>query len=606
MSAPKLVLVLALAGAACAGEEPTPGTATGTAPATRAGTPDNELLVDEAEARGVDHVNVCGGAEKATILEANGAGVALLDLGGDDDLDLVFAQGMPSLDALQSGPGADLIVYENDGRGHFTRLTGPGLSGWWTGLASGDIDGDGDADLVAGGFGSLVVLLQDEQGALVVHNRLLPDDPARVIEVGRERAPGAPPDWVSSLALFDADRDGRLDLYVGLYLDLDPVEPPSGALGEGSLAIPCRWKGYDVYCGPRGLAAQPDALLFGRGDGLFEERPGSLAAVPSGYTLAVAPFDADSDGDTDLVVACDSSPNLLLVNDGAGHFEDHGWSAGIALSIDGRAEAGMGVAVGDVDRDGRMDLAVTNFSDEPTELFLAADVGFENATYRYGLGAATRPLLSWGAHLVDFDGDGWLELFSANGHVYPQADEAHTGTTYAQADSLWALGPEPRARALLPTSRASLLFAPSSTRGSAVGDLDGDGAPDLVLSRLDGPPALGMNRAYKTQRLAVRLLGPQAPQASGPRTPADGLGARAVLVLPGADQVGLLGEVQTAVGYQSASSPWLHFGLGQAESYAALHVFWPSGTRETLEHGAAGRRLWIREGAGIVREEALP
>jgi hypothetical protein len=136
-----------------------------------------------------------------------------------------------------------------------------------------------------------------------------------------------------------------------------------------------------------------------------------------------------------------ASANALLVNDGRGHFTDHGYAAGIALSQDGRAEAGMGLASGDVDRDGRLDLAVTNFSDEPTELYLGAEVGFDEVTYRFGLSAQSRRLLSWSVHLTDFDGDGWLELFTANGHVYPQADEANTGTSYGQADSLWRLGP---------------------------------------------------------------------------------------------------------------------------------------------------------------------
>jgi hypothetical protein len=572
--------------------------------------------VDEAAERGLDYVNVSGGPAKATILEANGAGVAVIDLEHDGDLDLVFAQGLPSLEALVDGPGADLEVFLNDGSGRFARAPGPGLAGWWTGLAVGDLDGDGDADLVAGGFGQLQVLLQGEEGSLgrAPRGDLMPVEGTARLDPGEPRAPGQPPWWVTSLALFDADRDGSLDLYVGQYLELDPVDPPLGSLGEGALAVPCRWRGHPVYCGPVGLVPQPDRLLRGRGDGTFEDRTGQwLRDDFLGYTLGVLPFDADGDGDTDLYVACDSVANQLLVNDGRGAFTDVAFSAGVALSPDGAPEAGMGLASGDVDRDGRLDLAVTNFSGEPTALYLGGPEGFVNVTHRAGLYRETRDLLSWGVHLVDLDADGWLELFTANGHVYPQADEPDTGTRYGQAATLWRLGPDLRARRVPATSVRSLLAPEIGARGSALGDFDGDGAPDLVLARIDAPAALGMNRGGPgAQRLAVRCLGPRrgeaVPGAAVGRTPADGIGTRLTVVpVPGsAGTQPFVAEVQTTCGYQSASTPWLHFGLGSASRYAELVVEWPSGRVERLPGGAADRRLTIREGRGIVREEPLP
>ncbi|MFM7299238.1 MAG: FG-GAP-like repeat-containing protein, partial [Planctomycetota bacterium] len=206
------LVLLALAGAACSG------------PLPPAETPGD--LRDEARERGVVHRNRSGEAAKATVLEANGPGVALLDLGRDGDLDLVFSDGVGSLAELVAGPGADLVLYENDGAGRFRRLPGPGLAGWWTGLAVGDLDGDGDADLVAGGFGGLAVLLQDERGTLVPRTDLLAGEAQRRLVPGAPRAPGQPPLWVTSLALLDADRDGVLDLYAGCYLELDPLRPP--------------------------------------------------------------------------------------------------------------------------------------------------------------------------------------------------------------------------------------------------------------------------------------------------------------------------------------------------------------------------------------------
>jgi len=567
---------------------------------------------DEARIRGIDYQNRSGEPEKATILEANGAGVALLDLGADGDLDVVFAQGLPALGALVAGPGADLVIYENDGSGHFERLPGPGLSGWWTGLAAGDIDNDGDTDLVAGGYGGLRVLWQ-EGGTLVPGPDLIALDPytsGAALVPGAPRDAGNPPAWITSLALFDCNGDGALDLYVGQYLDLDPVDPPIGELGEGALAVPCRWKGHEVYCGPRGLHAQPDRLLWGAANGAFwDATRDALPGHQPGYTLGVLPFDADGDGDTDLFVANDSSANLMLINEGNGRFFDHGFESGLAFSPEGMPEAGMGVASGDVNRDGFLDIALTNFSDEPTALYLGVPTGFKNVTFRYGLGNETRQLLSWGVHLADFDGDGWLELFTANGHVYPQADEPLTGTTYAQADSLWSLGPDPRATRFVPMLADSVFAAPSSSRGSAIGDLDGDAAPDLVITRLDGPAALGMNRTgADSHRLELELRGPDSYPTDyhGRRTPRDAMGTRVEVMLDKDDSSPRLrGEVQTAAGYQSASSPWLHFGLGTQADFELIRVFWPSGAIEMIFAGPANRRLVIQEGQGIVDRKDL-
>lgn len=567
-------------------------------------------LVDEASERGLDYRNRSGEPEKRTILEANGAGVAILDLGGDGDLDLVFAQGLPTLAEAVAGPGADVEVFLNDGSGRFTRTEGPGLAGWWTGLATGDVDSDGDADVVVGGYGGLRVLLQGEHGELVPGADLLSGAPLERLDPGRPREKGHPPRWASSLALFDADRDGKLDLYVGNYLELDPVAPTLGKVGEGPVALPCRWKGYEVYCGPHGLVPQKDRIYRGLGDGEFEEvgerwYPSQVA----GYTLGVVAFDADQDGDDDLCVANDSVPNNLLVNDGAGHFTDLALTAGVALSQDGAPQAGMGIAFGDVDRNGELDLAVTNFSGEPTELYLAAERGFARATYRIGLARETKPLLSWGTHLVDFDGDGMLELFTANGHVYPQADREGTGTSYGQAATLWHLDLGTRVRAVRPQSERSLLAPKLGARGSAIGDFDGDLAPDLVLVRIDGPVALGMNRfAPGAHRLAIQCLGPDArepnPGGGRARTPVDGHGTRVIVVPrtePGKEHA-LLASQHTSVGYQSASAPWLYFGLGASAEYESIRVLWPSGRVETLPGGKADRALTVREGRGIVAE----
>jgi hypothetical protein len=601
-------------GVSCGADEApgkVPSTAQPTAQAPAGADSPTGDLRDEAAERGLTYQNRSGEPEKRTVLEANGPGVAVLDLGNDGDLDLVFSQGLATLGELLRGPGADLEVFENTGGGQFERRAGPGLAGWWTGLATGDLDGDGDTDLVAGGFGGLAVLLQDERGRLVPRQDLLEGTRDRLVP-GAPRQAGEPPLWITSLALFDADGDGNLDLYAGAYVELDPVKPPVGELGEGALSVPCRWKGYEVFCGPHGMQPQADRVYRGAGDGtLFEASAKALPGHVPGYTLAVANFDFEGDGDQDVYVANDSVANLLLLNDGKGVFTDVAYSAGVALSMDGRGEAGMGVAFGDVDHDLDLDFALTNFSGEPTALYLNTRRGFRNETFRLGLQRETSALLSWSVHLEDFDGDGELELFTANGHVYPQADRPDTGTTYAQPDTLWRVrvrGDERGLERVVPQDPRSLLGAPSSSRGSAVGDFDGDGSPDLVVARIDGPPALGINRFPRQNRLVVRCVGPARSERleadARARTPVDGSGAWVELVpQAGPPQVR---QVATSQGYQSASTPWLHFGLGESSEYSDLVVHWPSGRVEKLGAGQAGRRLVVREGKGVVSEERLP
>ncbi|MBM3978359.1 MAG: CRTAC1 family protein [Planctomycetes bacterium] len=565
-------------------------------------------FTESAAGRGLDYVNRSGAPDKPTILEANGAGVALLDLGGDGDFDAVFAQGLDSLARVRSGPGADLEVFANDGRARFARQAGPGLSGWWTGLASGDLDGDGSADLVAGAYGDLVALVQRD-GTLTrrAADGLMPDPaqaPHARLVIGAAREPGHAPWWTSSLALADFDLDGALDLYAGHYLELDPVAPPLSVLGDGPLQVPCEWKGLRVFCGPLGLVPQPDRVLRGRGDGSFEDVTAQrLPNHSAGYALAVGAFDLDDDGDADVVVANDSSPNLLLVNDGRGVLVDRAAELGVAVSTEGQVYAGMGVAFGDHDRDGRADFSVTNFSDQPTQLYGgraqksgSALAPYACLTWKVGLNAATRRLLSWGVHLEDFDADGALELFTANGHVYPQADEPGTDTSYAQSPTLWSLRPGERVLAHTAQSEGSLLATALGARGSALGDLDGDGWLDLVLTRIDAPASLGLYAGSRANhRLCVRL-------SAGTRGT---FGAR-VRVLVDADPSVNERQLHPCGSYQSCSAPELFFGLGALARYDALELRWPSGRVERLGGGAADRRLWIEEGRGIVREEPLP
>ncbi|HKB17291.1 MAG TPA: VCBS repeat-containing protein, partial [Planctomycetota bacterium] len=370
---------------------------------------------------GIEFRNLCGSPAKEYILEANGNGAALADLDGDGDLDLFVTQGT-TIESWIRGEGESNRFFRNLGGWRFedaTRSSGLDRRGWWNGAAAADFDGDGDVDVYVTAYG---------------HNALFRNDGGRFREVG-EAAGVDDPSWSTSAVWFDLDLDGALDLYVANYLEFDARHPPKGSIDR----VPCRWKGREVFCGPHGFPPTPDRVYRNLGDGRFEDVSalcGARSVAPS-YGLGAVAADLDLDGDEEIYVANDSMPNFLFRND-AGTLVEVGVEAGVALSETGRAQAGMGVDSGDFDGDGLPDLVVENFSDESTGLYRnAGRLLFDHATHATGLGAPTLASLTWGLSFLDFDLDGDLDLLLANGHVYPQADDPDTGTSYRQPCQLF-------------------------------------------------------------------------------------------------------------------------------------------------------------------------
>jgi hypothetical protein len=528
---------------------------------------------------------VSGGdlAVKETILEVNGNGVALLDVDGDGDLDLALIDGSTRT-TLLAGALVHHHLLRNDGvRDGVPRFTpweqhGLVMAGWPTGVAVADVDGDGRPDLVVGGLGEDALFL----------NRTGADGEARFEKLllpGRSSAR----DWTASLALADADGDGHLDLYLARYLDIDPADPPLGKVED----LPCRYAGQDVMCGPHGLPTQPDVFLRGRdGPPWFEQAAatwGVTDAAPA-FGLGVVFADLDGDGRPDLYVANDSVDNFVLANRDGERFEHVGRASGAASDMAGRPQAGMGVAVGDVDGDRDLDLAVTNFSDEANALY-RNDGGllFRETSTAAGTGHVSRPLLGWGVHLADFDGDGVLDLFVANGHVYPEADAPGTGTSYAQPLLFQAgLG---GGRFAAPQT---VLERSVVARGSAAGDLDGDGDLDLVVLQLDGPPLLLLNGTDDPGRQLLVTL-EDAP---------DPLGALLSLRVDGAWRSAVR---LSSSGFQSASDQRLHIGGGASGGIGRALVRWPGGEEEILDPSslAFGRQHVVRRGLGVVSSSPL-
>jgi hypothetical protein len=354
----------------------------------------------------------------------------------------------------------------------------------------------------------------------------------------------------------------------------------------------CQYRGQNVMCGPRGLKGERDFLFHNNGDGSFTEVSQKAGVSdPNGYYgFASAFLDVDDDGRLDLLVANDSVPNALYRNRGDGTFEDLSYPSGFALNENGREQASMGLAIADYNHDGRVDLYVTNFSDDYNTLYRNdGDANFTDISFQAGLGEVTIPFLGWGTGFLDYDCDGYADLMAVNGHVYEGVDRQDWGFTWAQRPLLFRNWKGARFE-IVPAATGSGLAVVIPGRGAAFGDLDNDGRVDVVINNLDAPPKLLRNVARHTNHwLMLRLVG-------GPGSPRDAIGSTVYLSAGGMRQ---RGDVVSGGSYSSSSDLRLHFGLGAATSVEKLEIRWPSGKRETVAVPGVDRILTIVEGKGV-------
>jgi hypothetical protein len=513
--------------------------------------------VDVTGRAGISYRNRNGDPEKKKLVDGVGGGTTFFDFDGDGDPDLFVTNGWRR-GGFPDGPAPRKALYRNDA-GRFLDVTeeaGLQSEDWNMGCVAADYDGDGDADLLVTNLGPLRLYRNDGRG------RFTDVAPRLGLPLGS---------WGTAAAFGDPDGDGDLDLYVAQYIEWDPAFVPTDRTS-------CRYKDVMVAYGPRGFPGAVD--LYGRneGDGSFAEaaEPCGLADRGKGYGFQVLFSDFDDDGDADLFVANDSVPNYLFRNRGDGLFEEVGLEAGVALSVDGRPQAGMGAAFGDFDGDGRLDLAVTNFSDDNTNVYRNEGNGFfTDVAYPCGVGAPSYPFLKWAAIPGDFDADGWLDLFVANGHLYPQIDRYPLDTTYNQACQLFRNRGDGSFEEI---GRRAGLGEKRVWRGASASDFDGDGDLDLFVTAIDGPAALLRNdTASGGHSLLLRLV--------GRRSDRDGVGARILLTAGGRTQVR---EVAAGVGFCGGVEAKIHFGLGPATRADRIEVRWPSGRVQTLEGVPAG------------------
>jgi enediyne biosynthesis protein E4 len=539
-------------------------------------------FIDIGRESGLNAKTIFGGEHKNKyLLETTGCGVAFYDYDNDGWLDIFLVNGT-RLEGFPAGGEPTSHLFKNNRDGTFTDVTakaGVAHSGWGQGVCVGDYDNDGWDDLFVTYFGKNVLYHNNGDGTFT--------DVSQKAGVA-----GKATRWNTGCAFVDYDRDGRLDLFVANYIDLDLATAPVPESG------PCLYKSVMVACGPPGLQGGKNILYHNNGDGTFtdiSEASGILSANGT-YGLGVLTADFDNDGWPDIYVANDSTASALYQNKKNGKFQDIAIEAGCALSPDGKPQAGMGVSAADYDLDGNLDIVKTNFAgDTPSLYHNSGGASFEDTTFTAGLGAHTQ-FLGWGCGFFDMDNDGWADILICNGHVYPEVEQLKTEAGYAQrkllyqnlhnghfADVSFQAGPG--------------ISEPSPSRGAAFGDFDNDGDIDVVVNTVnDYPQLLRCDLKLDHNWIKIRTIGTKSNRS--------GIGTRLMCVthLPGETKPHQqIDEVRSGGGYFSQNDLRVHFGLGKAEKVDVLEILWPSGQVDTLKDIKANQLIYVKEGAGISR-----
>ena len=526
--------------------------------------------------------HTAGTLEKRYILEAKGPGVALLDYDNDGWLDIYFVNGSTfnALDGKEASPQAALFHNNHDGT--FTNVAvkaGVTNDRWGYGVVIGDYDNDGWPDIYVSNYGK---------------NRLYHNNHDGTFTDVADKTGVALGGWSTGATFGDYDGDGRLDLFVAGYIRFDLNNLPTNRTVAGGYPS-CSYHSNPVMCGPRGLPGEHDHLFHNNGDGTFTDVSEKLGVSdPNGYYGLGALFvDVNGDGKPDLIVANDSTPNYLYINKGNGTFEDQSYASGLAVNEDGREVANMGLAAGDYENNGHLDLVSTTFSDDYDVIFRNDGHGnFTDVSFESGIAAPTMPFVGFADGFLDYDNDGWKDLLIVNGHVYPTVDKTEAGTSYAQRPLLFHNLKNGKFE-LIPAVEGTGLATVSVGRGGAFGDIFNDGKIDVVIANMDQVPVLLRNvNPDHHHWVEMKLVG-------GPKSPRDAVGATVYLTAGGIRQ---RGDVLSGGSYLSSNDMRVHFGLGDATAVDSVEIHWPSGAIERTKVPNLDRIFTVEEGKGITAE----
>ncbi|HEX4284820.1 MAG TPA: CRTAC1 family protein [Terracidiphilus sp.] len=562
------------------------------APSPVTGTPLGVQYVDVAKQAGLNVETIFGGEHRNKyLLETTGCGVAFFDYDQDDWLDIFLVNGW-RLEGFPKGKEPVSHLFKNNRDGTFTDVTlkaGLARSGWGQACCVGDYNNDGWNDLFVTYYGQNALFRNNGNGTFT--------DVTKEAGLMQDRLR-----WNSGCAFLDYDKDGRLDLFVGNYIDLDLKTTPAPEDAN------CTYKGIVVACGPPGLDGGKNLLYHNNGNGTFtdvSEKAGMNGTLGT-YALSCGVADLDGTGWPNIYVANDSTSATYYVNQKDGTFKDQAIEAGVAYSPDGKPQAGMGVSIGDFNRDGLLDVVKTNFAGDTDSIFMnLGDGSFDDRTYQAGLGINTR-LLGWGVSFIDIDNDGWLDILVANGHVYPEVDGTQVDASYAERKYLYRNLRNGQFEDVSLIGGGGIT-ADVKARGFAIGDFDNDGDLDAVVNCVNAVPQLlrcdqTLNRSW----IKIRLVGTKSNKtAIGARIKVaaqTGTGYAAGKTVPALTQIE---EVRSCNGYYSASDLRIHFGLGEAPKVDLIEIRWPSGTVDTLKDLDVKRLYVIEEGGKILKNEAL-
>ena len=554
------------------------------------GTPLGISFTDVQKEAGLTTKTIYGGEFKNKyLLETTGCGLAFYDYDNDGWVDLFLVNGW-RLEGFPAGQEPHCHLFKNNRDGTFTDVSiGSGLetkTGWGQACCVGDYDNDGHDDLFVTYYGQNVLYRNLGNG--------------KFLDVTQQAGliqPGPKTRWNSGCTFVDYDRDGHLDLFVANYVDFDLKTAPLPEDG------PCTYKGILVACGPPGLPGGRNILYHNNGNGTFtdvSEKAGMWTAVGT-YGLSVAASDLDNDGWPDIYVANDSAPATLYLNQKDGTFRDIAIEAGAALSAEAKPQAGMGVSIGDYNRDGTLDVVKTNFAGDTDSLYTnLGDATFEDRTYPGGLGVNTR-LLGWGVGFFDMDNDGWLDILMSNGHVYPEVDQSKTDLKYAEHKYLYRNLRNGRFEEVTQQGGSGILEnAPA--RGCAFGDFNNDGNMDVAVNCMNAvPQLLRCDSTLHRNWIKIKLVGVKANRT--------GIGSRVVVVTKSADPAQKplvqVEELRSGGSYYSQNDLRLHFGLDQAQKVESVEIRWLSGQVDELKNLAVNRLYVIQEGGKILKSEPL-